>query len=107
MRAVCVQEVPVESFLKLQNPGNFPKKYWFGDSRCPAYSLLIPGIFQPGFSGITGNSGKVIRVFPLVYISRPLECQQKILKKAKSSKKNVVVINIKRDKQCLHKWLLL
>lgn len=89
MRAVnsLCTEAQVESFLGLENSGNFAKKYWFGDSRCPAYSLLIPGIFQPVFSGITGNSGKVIRVFPLVYISRPLECQQKILKKPNLAKK--------------------
>lgn len=51
MRAVnsLCTEAQVESFLGLENSGNFAKKYWFGDSRCPAYSLLILVIFQLGF----------------------------------------------------------
>lgn len=35
------------SYLGLQNSGNFPRIPWF--SRNPAYSILIPGIFQMGF----------------------------------------------------------
>lgn len=45
------------SYLGLQNSGNFPRIPWF--SRNPAYSILIPGIFQMGFLENLGILGRL------------------------------------------------